>query len=162
MASGLANTLRSEKDIAAVSRPELGTKRSCPSCGAKFYDLSRSPIVCPKCGHRYEADAPLKRVPSAVAAERKPAVVVAPAVQTAAAEEGPPVEEPVVSLEEADKETSDAPRSRAAALDEDEEVEIESEVENDEEADDTLLEEEDEYGDDDVATIIDADLEDDD
>ena len=33
-----------------MAKPELGTKRLCGSCGAKFYDLSKDPIVCPKCG----------------------------------------------------------------------------------------------------------------
>ena len=28
----------------------LGAKRRCLSCAAPFYDLNRSPIVCPKCG----------------------------------------------------------------------------------------------------------------
>jgi hypothetical protein len=36
-----------------LSKPELGTKRDCPSCGAKFYDLSKNPVVCPKCKHEY-------------------------------------------------------------------------------------------------------------
>src|SRR5215475_9192398 len=36
-----------------VAKPELGTKRLCANCGAKFYDLSKDPIVCPKC-HRSE------------------------------------------------------------------------------------------------------------
>ena len=31
-------------------KPELGTKRSCPSCQTRFYDLGKEPIVCPKCG----------------------------------------------------------------------------------------------------------------
>ena len=33
-----------------------GTKRTCQSdeCGARFYDLGRSPIVCPICGSLYE------------------------------------------------------------------------------------------------------------
>ena len=26
-----------------------GKKRTCLSCGARFYDLLRSPIICPKC-----------------------------------------------------------------------------------------------------------------
>ncbi len=26
-----------------------GTKHICPSCGARFYDLGREPIACPKC-----------------------------------------------------------------------------------------------------------------
>ena len=39
-----------DRDFEAVTRPELGTKRSCAHCGAKFYDLNQSPITCPKCG----------------------------------------------------------------------------------------------------------------
>jgi uncharacterized protein (TIGR02300 family) len=37
-----------------VSKPELGTKRRCTSCGAKFFDLEKTPIVCPKCGTVYQ------------------------------------------------------------------------------------------------------------
>lgn len=33
-----------------VGRPELGTKCACASCAERFYDLNRSPAVCPKCG----------------------------------------------------------------------------------------------------------------
>lgn len=36
--------------VAGVAKPELGTKRQCQSCGARFYDLAREPITCPKCG----------------------------------------------------------------------------------------------------------------
>src|SRR6266487_5816480 len=37
------------KGFRIVAKPELGTKRLCANCGAKFYDLSKDPIVCPKC-----------------------------------------------------------------------------------------------------------------
>jgi uncharacterized protein (TIGR02300 family) len=30
-------------------KPEWGEKRICLDCGAKFYDMQRSPIVCPSC-----------------------------------------------------------------------------------------------------------------
>jgi uncharacterized protein (TIGR02300 family) len=33
-----------------MTKPELGTKRLCAGCGARFYDLLHSPITCPKCG----------------------------------------------------------------------------------------------------------------
>ena len=36
-----------------MSKPEWGEKRECPECGARFYDLDRDPIVCPKCGAPY-------------------------------------------------------------------------------------------------------------
>ena len=29
--------------------PALGTKRTCPSCAARFYDLNKEPITCPAC-----------------------------------------------------------------------------------------------------------------
>ena len=32
-----------------MSKPARGSKRVCPSCGARFYDLNRSPINCPVC-----------------------------------------------------------------------------------------------------------------
>jgi uncharacterized protein (TIGR02300 family) len=33
-----------------MAKPELGSKRACVSCSARFYDLTRAPAVCPKCG----------------------------------------------------------------------------------------------------------------
>jgi uncharacterized protein (TIGR02300 family) len=33
-----------------MTKQELGTKRLCAHCDAKFYDLHHSPITCPKCG----------------------------------------------------------------------------------------------------------------
>ena len=40
---------RPAQGTGTVAKPELGTKRLCANCGAKFYDLSKDPIVCPKC-----------------------------------------------------------------------------------------------------------------
>jgi uncharacterized protein (TIGR02300 family) len=33
-----------------MPKPEWGVKRTCTSCRARFYDLGRDPVVCPKCG----------------------------------------------------------------------------------------------------------------
>jgi uncharacterized protein (TIGR02300 family) len=38
-----------------VVNAELGTKRTCPSCAARFYDLLKNPIVCPKCNTNFVA-----------------------------------------------------------------------------------------------------------
>jgi uncharacterized protein (TIGR02300 family) len=38
-----------------MTKPELGMKRLCVQCGAKFYDLHHSPITCPKCGSIFES-----------------------------------------------------------------------------------------------------------
>ncbi|MGE5545518.1 MAG: TIGR02300 family protein [Solirubrobacterales bacterium] len=36
---------------------DLGTKRRCAHCGAPFYDLHHSPIVCPKCHSEHKPEA---------------------------------------------------------------------------------------------------------
>ncbi|MCZ8149171.1 MAG: TIGR02300 family protein [Roseomonas sp.] len=47
-----------------MAKPELGLKRVCVSCGTKFYDMTRAPAVCPKCGTEQPAEQPkLKRSP---------------------------------------------------------------------------------------------------
>ena len=33
-----------------------GTKRTCQSCGARFYDLNKGPIKCPKCGREHDRE----------------------------------------------------------------------------------------------------------
>src|ERR1700739_3481909 len=43
-----------------VAKPEWGSKRICPSCGTRYYDLLREPVVCPKCGTPYDPEAFLK------------------------------------------------------------------------------------------------------
>jgi uncharacterized protein (TIGR02300 family) len=45
----LAVSQSASKKENEVAKPELGKKRTCLSCGAKFYDLAKDPIVCPKC-----------------------------------------------------------------------------------------------------------------
>jgi uncharacterized protein (TIGR02300 family) len=36
-----------------VAKPKWGIKRECQGCGAHFYDLKRSPIICPKCDAKF-------------------------------------------------------------------------------------------------------------
>lgn len=43
-----------------MARPELGLKRICPNCSAKYYDLNRSPILCPRCGAPFDTSMALK------------------------------------------------------------------------------------------------------
>ncbi len=44
-----------------MAKPELGTKRVCVSCGARFYDLTKQPAVCPKCGTEQPVEQPRPR-----------------------------------------------------------------------------------------------------
>lgn len=34
----------------------LGIKRTCLGCSAKFYDLEKSPIICPKCNKKFNLE----------------------------------------------------------------------------------------------------------
>ena len=44
-----------------MAKPELGTKRVCVSCNTKFYDLCKTPAVCPKCDTEQPAEQPRMR-----------------------------------------------------------------------------------------------------
>jgi uncharacterized protein (TIGR02300 family) len=61
-----------------MAKPELGTKRVCVACGARFYDLQKTPAVCPKCGTEQPPDQPRSRRPGGNVTEdkrpKKPAV----------------------------------------------------------------------------------------
>ena len=46
---------------------QRGTKRLCASCGAKFYDLARDPIVCPMCETEFRVE--VKEAKAELAAE---------------------------------------------------------------------------------------------
>lgn len=54
-----------------VAKPEWGTKRQCPACGGRFYDLGKAdPVVCIKCEHAFEPEVLLK--PRRVRPDDKP------------------------------------------------------------------------------------------
>ena len=50
-----------------MAKREWGAKHTCMSCGVKFYDLHRNPIVCPNCGTVVEVETarPNRRRPPA-------------------------------------------------------------------------------------------------
>jgi uncharacterized protein (TIGR02300 family) len=110
-------------------KPELGTKRTCPSCAARFYDLMKHPIVCPKCRQTFIAEALLPSKGGAPAAP-KPRPLPEPVVEAV-----PDVE--LVSLEEAEPAADD----EAAAI---ENVDLGEEVQVEGAEDDVLLEAEEE------------------
>jgi uncharacterized protein (TIGR02300 family) len=119
-----------------VTKAELGTKRLCPNCGTKYYDLNRSPIVCPKCGTVFVVTAAAKaraQAAKAAVAEEEEIEVI------------PDKEAELVSLEEADEEAAESGAVKVEGVDDD--------TADGDEPDDTFLEEEDEEGDD-VGDII--------
>ena len=123
-----------------MAKPELGTKRLCAGCGAKFYDLSKDPIICPKCSTVFVIAPSSRARPEPVRAPVPAAVEVA-VPEVAEAE--------FVSLEEVDKEAEGA--KPAAAV---EGAEDEVEVEEDENLDDAAFIVPEEEEEDDVTDII--------
>ncbi|MFC7048483.1 FYDLN acid domain-containing protein [Emcibacter nanhaiensis] len=44
-----------------MAKPEWGTKRQCPKCGTRFYDLGNDdPIMCISCDHKFKPEIILK------------------------------------------------------------------------------------------------------
>ena len=43
-----------------MAKADLGTKRACLACGMRFYDFSRSPILCPGCGAEFDPEKVIK------------------------------------------------------------------------------------------------------
>ena len=130
-----------------MSKPARGTKRVCPSCGARFYDLNRTPIVCPVCQSVYQVTPPPTR-----RGERAQPVETRKVEEPEA--EAPVLEGPeIVSLEEAEEGTSEDPAEEDEEIVDLGEEAAESPAGDDENA---LLEEEEE-GEADVSGIVGGD-----
>lgn len=120
--------------VDGVAKPEWGSKRVCLSCGARFYDMNRTPIVCPACETVFDPAANSKPRRS-----RTPAKAPVAAAAVAAK---------VVVIEPDEVEADDD----IAVADDDSEEESESE---------SAIEDVSELGDDDMSDVIDADLDED-
>ena len=92
-----------------MTKAERGLKRLCQGCGARFYDLLRDPILCPKCGATFNPLAFLKPRRSRAAAKAPPPP--------------PPPPEPAPSTA--------APADEAKAVDETEDIGKDKSDEND-------------------------------
>jgi len=116
-----------------VAKPEWGSKRICPSCGTRYYDLLRDPVICPKCGTPYDPEAFLR------SRRARPAPTVEKEV------------EPVGS----DELDTDVETEEAETVEEEEEEEAVP-LEETEEEDEELLEDASELGEDedDMAEVI--------
>ncbi|MDF1627836.1 MAG: TIGR02300 family protein [Parvibaculaceae bacterium] len=137
----MGNLNRRILGVALVSQ-DLGTKRVCSSCSAKFYDLNKDPIICPKCGFEEAVNTGRAKRKTAeatnVAPERKKA---------AAADES--------ADDESDEEDTSldalAAKEEAGNKDDDEDDDF-LDIDDDDD-DDTFLDD-DEEDDDDVADLI--------
>ena len=43
-----------------MAKAELGLKRTCLSCGMRFYDFNRTPIICPGCQTEFDPEAVIR------------------------------------------------------------------------------------------------------
>lgn len=109
-------------------------KRQCQACGAKFFDLNKNPIVCPKCGTVFLGPV---RARSAAKEDEEDAEI------------SPPTGVDIVSLDEVEAAEEKAVET---AVDD-----IDVEDEADDAEDDSFLEAEEE-DDDDVSNLIDGDI----
>ena len=129
-----------------MAKPEWGTKRICPSCGARYYDLQKDPPVCPSCGTTFDPEALLK------SRRARPA----------------PVEEVVkkdVPESEDDEEAAEAGEAELEEVDDEAAVDdLEEDADEpvqEEEEDDVLLEDASELGDeDDMGEVVDVENDD--
>src|SRR5580698_8254479 len=103
-----------------VAKPEWGSKRICPSCGARYYDLLREPVICPKCATPFDAEAFLKSRRSRPAPPVEKELEPVGADEIDAEVETEEAEEEAVPLEEAEEEEDEELLEDASELGEDE------------------------------------------
>ena len=97
----------------AVGR--LGTKRQCPACGAKFYDLGRKPPTCSRCGAKVQPKKAKTAAKAGAAVEQAP-----PKPVPAPAPGAPPRAQPAPAAAETSRQRSGArdwTREQAEAID---------------------------------------------
>ena len=143
--SGLLMTTASE-----TSRAMRGTKRTCPACEVRFYDLAREVIICPSCRAPYT---PALRSIVEAAARTAPLTGkagwrgkrVKPPGPTPAADPEPIVSAEVATSEEQREETE----SVTEETDADTEIDADDEIVLEQEPDDS-----------DVSGLVDHDVED--
>lgn len=123
-----------------MAKPEWGTKRICPSCGARYYDLRKDPPTCPSCGTVFDPEALLKSRRSRPLPADEPKKAVKPVVD----DEEAVADEVEVAPDEAEEIEADAVEGDDAA-----------EVLEGDEEDDVLLEDAEELSDeDDVGEVV--------
>jgi uncharacterized protein (TIGR02300 family) len=124
-----------------------GTKRVCQSCGNKFYDLNRDPIICPICQAVFQNQdvRPKAALAGNAADDDDDEVIAAPA---GAVE--------IVSLDEVAADESELPD-----LEGDELVDIDEDAGDLDDDDETFIEVEDDDGDDEVSGLVGGSREDD-
>ncbi len=124
-----------------MAKPEWGTKRICPSCGARYYDLRKDPPTCPTCAAEFDPEALLK----SRRARPIPADDVKKSSLPLGGGLGVGVDDEVVELEDAESV-----------------LPVEDIGEDAEDEEDVLIEDTSELGEDDMGEVVDVDPSDED
>lgn len=131
-------------------KPELGTKRVCPTTGRKFYDLNKDPIVSPYTGESFARSVFEPQVKGRAAPEKA-------RVEENESEKEDVEDVEIISLEDADEEGSSSSKRNDANIDGDDDLDEDISTDDD---DDTFLADDEDDGDD-VSDLIEGDLKDD-
>lgn len=148
-----------------MAKPEWGTKRICPSCGAKFYDFNRDPLTCPACQTVLEPGAHAeprraRAAPKLAAAALADADVPAKVIVDDEVEDEIEEADDEIEVDEEVEADADIEADEDVEVDEDETV-VADEDEEDEDDGENAIEDVSELGDDDMADVIDTDLDED-
>ncbi|HET6224075.1 MAG TPA: TIGR02300 family protein [Dongiaceae bacterium] len=111
-----------------------GTKRTCQSCAARFYDLNKGPIKCPKCGREHDREdfVKVRRGRGTAAATAAAAAATAAAAAAAKAAAKKKSDEAALAGDEVPDVEGDEELADADDLADDaEDLEVEVEVEDD-------------------------------
>ena len=122
-----------------MAKPEWGTKRICPSCGARYYDLRKNPPTCPTCNAEFDPEALLKSRRARPAPSEEPVKKI-PLPLQAALGVGVGIDDDTPDLVDAD----DA-------------LPVEDIEEDAEDEEDVLIEDASELGEDDMGEVVDVD-----
>lgn len=107
-----------------------GTKRTCQSCAARFYDLNKSPIKCPKCGRDHDREDFVKvRRGRGAATAAATAAAAAAAAKAAAAKKK--VDEAALEGDEAPDVEGDEGLEADDLADETDDIDVEVPIEDD-------------------------------
>jgi uncharacterized protein (TIGR02300 family) len=142
-------------------KADLGTKRACPSCNARFYDLAKRPIECPKCGFSYEPEALFKQRRSRVAETADTGAISAAETEDEEEDDEDEDNESESENEDEQAETVEEAPLNVAATGEDEDEDVEEE-ENEAESGMSVVDADEAEGIEDIEVEDDEDEEDDD
>lgn len=109
-----------------------GIKRTCQSCAARFYDLNKSPIKCPKCGREHDREdfVKVRRGRAAAAAAAATSAAAAAAAAKAALAKSKKVEDAALEggdLPDTEADDDDALEDTDDLADEADDIEVEVE-----------------------------------